>query len=139
MRSPSRTSRALVSALLLFTASGCYTWQPVKLVENPDVRRRPEQIEIRLKSGVRLAVADPEVRNDSLFGVTVAERDLTTGKSTQLKPAGIALADIKDARAGQFSAGRTLGVIVLTPIATLAAALLFWKLTSSRPVSTPEF
>ena len=139
MQLHSRTSRVLVSALLLFTTIGCHTWQPVRLVENSDEARRPGEIEIRLKSGVRIAVADPVVRGDSLFGVTVAERDLTTGKSNRLTPTGIALADIQNARAAQFSGGRTFALIVLTPIVALATLILFWNLTDSGPVLAPQF
>jgi hypothetical protein len=139
MRSPSRMSRVLVSSLVLFTASGCHTWQPVRLEENPNAARRPGEIEVHLKSGSKIAVADPLIRGDSLYGLTVSERDLTTGKYNSLKSTAIATADIKSARAGKFSGGRTAALIVLTPILALATLILLWNLTGSGPVLAPEF
>ena len=138
MRSPSRTS-VVVASLLLFPAmGGCHTWQPVRLEENPNAERRPEEIEVRLKSGAKIAVAQPLVRGDSLYGLTVSERDLTTGKSSQLRATAIALGDIRSARAVQFSGPRTAIVFVLAPIVALAALLLIWNLTDSGPVIAPQ-
>src|SRR5215217_4064121 len=138
MWSSSRTPRLLVSSLLLFTTAGCHTWESVRLEENLNPESRPAEIQLRLKNGQKLAIEHPLIRGDSLYGLTVTERDLTTGRITYSKETAVPLADIKDARAAQLNGPRTAVLFVLTPIAALGALVLAFAVFGG-PTLGPSF
>ena len=110
--------RNVVATFFVAITLGCDTTKNVNLVENPDATSRPSQIQVLTKSGARIVVYEPIVREDSVRGYTGAER--TT-------PVIVAVSDIQSARTRQLSGGRTalltLGIVAVALLAAWVALL----------------
>ena len=105
--------RNAIVGLCACLALGCHTTRNVKLVDNPDATTRPSQIEVLTRSGSRITIFQPVVRQDSVRGYSDEE---------QSTPVTVATSDILEARTRQFSGGRTaLLTIGVVGVALLAA------------------
>ena len=70
----SRTlARRVIAALLLVLLTACHSWRPTPV--SPQLLipgERPSSVRATLRSGERVTLENPIVRNDSIFGVTDA-------------------------------------------------------------------
>ena len=76
-------ARRVIAALLMVLLTACQTWRPT--FANPQQLipvERPSSVRVTLRSGARVTLEDPTMRNDSIFGyadggvVGVASEDI---------------------------------------------------------------
>ena len=77
-------ARRVIAAFLLVLITACQTWRPTFVSPQELIPvERPSSVRATLRSGAKVILDDPTVRNDSIFGVTdggervgVASRDV---------------------------------------------------------------
>ena len=66
-------ARRVIVAFLVALLSACQTWRPTFVSPQQLIPvERPSSVRVTLRSGVRVTLEDPTVRNDSILGVTDA-------------------------------------------------------------------
>ena len=76
-------ARRVIVALLMVLLTACQTWRPTPVSPQALIPvEQPSSVRATLRSGARLTLENPTMRNDSIFGVTdagvvgVASQDL---------------------------------------------------------------
>jgi hypothetical protein len=117
-RTLSRRTRGLLPGLALASLTACVEWR----TEMPPAMgtraasRLPSQVRIETQSGRSVVLRDPEIRGDSIFGLT--DDTPQTAGTTEI---GFALADVRSfearrpspARSLVFGMGLTVGAVFL--------------------------
>ena len=85
-----RTQQRFIAALLMVLLTACQTWQgtavsPQQLIP----AERPSSVRATLKSGERVTLENPIVRNDSIFGVTDAGVATLAGEGVASEDIGL--------------------------------------------------
>ncbi len=66
-------TRRVIAALLLVLLTACHSWRPTAVSPQTLIPvERPSSVRATLRSGARVTLENPTVRNDSIFGVTDA-------------------------------------------------------------------
>ena len=90
-------------ALLIVLLTGCQTWRATFVSPGQLIPvERPSTVRVTLRSGARLTLENPTVRNDTIFGVTDAG------------VVGVALEDFGLLEVRQLSILRSIGLGYLT-------------------------
>ena len=64
-------ARRVIAAVLLVLITACQTWRPTFVSPQELIPvERPSSVRATLRSGAKVILDDPTVRNDSIFGVT---------------------------------------------------------------------
>ena len=76
-------ARRIIAALLLTLITACQTWRPTYVSPQSLIPvERPSSVRATLRSGAKVTLENPTMRNDSIFGLTyagvvgVASRDI---------------------------------------------------------------
>ena len=76
-------ARRIIAALLLTLITACQTWRPTYVSPKSLIPvERPSSVRATLRSGAKVTLENPTMRNDSIFGLTyagvvgVASRDI---------------------------------------------------------------
>jgi len=103
-------ARRVIAALLMVLLTACQTWRPTFVSPQTLIPvEQPSSVRATLRSGTRVTLENPTMRNDSIFGVTDAG------------VAGVAPEDIGLLEVQQFSLLRSLGVFYLVLAGVLVA------------------
>ena len=66
-------ARRVIVALLMVLLTACQTWRPTFASPQQLIPvEQPSSVRVTLRSGARVTLENPTVRNDSIFGVTDA-------------------------------------------------------------------
>lgn len=103
--------RPFAGLLLAIHLAGCTYWQPATVAPRELIEiDQPSLIRITPASGESLVIQSPSIRGDSIAGVRPRSRETR----------GILLSDVRSIEVSHVSAGRTLGLVVLTGVVALA-------------------
>ena len=76
-------TRRVIAALLMVLLTACQTWRPTYVSPQSLIPvERPSSVRATLRSGAKVTLENPTMRNDSIFGLTyagvvgVASRDI---------------------------------------------------------------
>ena len=95
-------ARRVIAALVMVLLTACHSWRPTPVSPQALIPvEQPSSVRATLRSGARLTLENPTMRNDSIFGVTDAG------------VVGVASRDIGLLEVRQFSTARTIGLGVL--------------------------
>ncbi len=106
-------ARRIIAALLLTLITACQTWRPTYVSPQSLIPvERPSSVRATLRSGARVTLENPTMRNDSIFGLTYAG------------VVGVASRDIGLLEVRKLSIWRTLGFgyLVFVFVVILACA-----------------
>lgn len=104
MTVPSVVSRALLVGLVL---TGCTSWQPGTVAPAQLLgEKHPESVRVIRTDDSRVRMYWPHIVGDSLRGTGV----------TNAQQLSVALADVREIDLPKISAGRTIGVVLLTGV-----------------------
>ena len=110
----SRTlARRVIAALLLVLLTACHSWRPTPV--SPQLLipgERPSSVRATLRSGERVTLENPIVRNDSIFGVTDAV------------VVGVAAEDVGLLEVRRLSIPRNIGLVFLITAAMVVAVAI---------------
>ena len=100
-------ARRVIVALLMVLLTACQTWRPTPVSPQALIPiEQPSSVRATLRSGARVTLENPIMRNDSIFCVTDAGVATLAGQ-------GVASEDIGVLEVRQFSTARTIGLGVL--------------------------
>ncbi len=106
-------ARRVISALLLVLLTACQTWRPTFVSPQTLIPvEQPSSVRLTLRSGARVTLKNPTLRNDSIFGVTDAGVATLAGQ-------GVASRDLGLLEVRRLSILRSigLGLVLLTSAA----------------------
>ncbi len=107
-------ARRIIAALLLTLITACQTWRPTYVSPKSLIPvERPSSVRATLRSGAKVTLENPTMRNDSIFGLTYAG------------VVGVASRDIGLLEVRKLSIWRTLGFgyLVFVFVVILACAM----------------
>lgn len=108
MSTRTQLSRRVVAALLMMLLAACQTWRPTSVSPQQLIPiERPSSVRATLRSGARVTLESPTIRNDSIFG------------DTDAGAVGVASEDLGLLEVRRFSILRTIGLGYLTILAAL--------------------
>ena len=111
MRNP--LARRVIAALLLVLLTACQTWRPTPVSPQALIPvEQPSSVRATLRSGARVTLENPIMRNDSIFGVTDAGVATLAGQ-------GVASEDIGLLEVRRFSVLRSIGLVYLVLLGVL--------------------
>ena len=85
-----RTQQRFIAALLMVLLTACQTWQGTAVSPQQLIPvEQPSSVRATLKSGERVTLENPIVRNDSIFGVTDAGVATLAGEGVASEDIGL--------------------------------------------------
>ncbi len=103
-------ARRVIAAFLLVLITACQTWRPTFVSPQTLIPvERPSAVRVTLRSGARVTLENPTMRNDSIFSVTnagvagVASKDiglLEVRRTSILRSIGVGFLLLSVANAG---------------------------------------
>ena len=106
-------ARRVIAALLLVLLTACQTWRPTPVSPQALIPvEQPSSVRATLRSGARVTLENPIMRNDSIFGVTDAGVATLAGQ-------GVASEDIGLLEVRRFSVLRSIGLVYLVLLGVL--------------------
>ncbi len=126
----SRPHRDVALLALALSLGGCVTWRPATVAPRELIEaEQPERIRVTRPDNSTLIVSDPTVVNDSVATVLEDCETSVAGGRFDCRVVDvipiIALEDVRSLEVQRVAAGRTLGLVLMVPVAAVVFAYVY--------------